>query len=203
MDKLFGMLALAGALALTACGGPRMSVDPAWKEKPTSYTVVMGEPYVENQDDVTDDFPEYVSNFAGWLAPQLQAELEHQSKVRPELKVVADENFKKAVLPLGDDAVLVHIPNPEKIAGLQGIVVAVHPIRFRREQGACPQGGCLNNKHLVAIAAYSFVNVDEKRVLGYGFLAANDNFSFVMTRSNWENVVSEMAGEIITGTPLK
>ena len=204
MKKLLCLLSVAAAFAITACSGPRYSIDPNWKEKPKSFTVVISEPYVQNQDDVEDDIPEYATHFADWLAQQMQMEFELRTKIKPEIKVTKDEYFDPAILPLDKNKMIkAHLPNTLRIDGLQGVIIAIHPIRFRRAVDPCPQGGCLNNKYLRAHADYSFSDVSKRQILGYGFVGVQDSFSFAMTKGNWENVVKDMVKKILEETPLE
>lgn len=203
MNRLSAIFLCAAALFLVACGGTRLSVDPTWTARPASLTVVVGEPYVENSDDLVDDIPEYAAKFGEWLSLQLQMELRMRTNLNPEMRIEKDENFVMVQLPIEKNMVTFHVPNPEKAEGLHGIVLSVHPIQFRRKVDVCmSRDGCLNNSHLVSKGTYVYTDMDNRRILGYGFFYVSDSFTFAMTKGNWENVVGDMAKEILENTPL-
>lgn len=204
MNRLCVIFLCVAMLLLAACGGSRLSVDPTWTTTPNTLTVVIGEPYVENSDDVEDDLPEYASKFGDWLSLQLQMELRLHTNLNPEMRLEKDENFVMVQLPLEKNMETFHVPNPEKISGLHGIVLSVHPILFKRKVDAClSRNGCMNNSHLVSKGTYVYTDMDNRRILGYGFFYVSDSFTFAMTKGNCENVVGDMAEAILEDTPLE
>ncbi|MBO4713564.1 MAG: hypothetical protein J5615_06715 [Fibrobacter sp.] len=204
MNRLLVLFLCFAAMLLVACGGTRLNVDPTWTEKPKSLTVLITEPYVANTDDLEDDLPEYTTKFGEWMASQLQMELRLRTGLNAEMRIEKDENFAFAQLPIGKNMVDFQLPNPEKIKGLHGMVLTVHPIQFWRDMAPCVgQGGCLNNKYLMAKGTYVFTDVDSRRIMGHGVFGVSSSFSFAMTKGNWEDVVKSMAKEIIEDTPLE
>ena len=71
------LFSLIAGIMLSACGAPRYFIDEDWKGKPQpkNVKVVFTMPKVVVPDDLSDDLPEYTSNFAKWFGPELKQNL--------------------------------------------------------------------------------------------------------------------------------
>lgn len=201
MKKLFLLLASA-ALFLTGCGSPRMQVDPEWKEVPQKVSVLVTTPYVKNLDDVIDDF-QSEDAFNEWFVSYFASNFSRSSASKVEVFKVVDETFEMKQMPINKQTFPVPLPIKEKLNGISGIVVSVHPVKFWREFSQCPSGGCINNKSLESVVSYSIVSVDDQKILAYGYAVENSTFTFAMTKSNWESVVIELVDSILDKTPIE
>lgn len=192
------------ALLFVGCGSPRLAVNPKWTSAPDKFTVIVSEPYVANSDDISDDFGEDES-FKKWSVAYLNDALNAFTFVPHSVRVVDDNTFMMAQLPLEDGFIGVPLPVKEKMEGLTGIVVCVHPVRFWREMSPCHNrnGGCINNKSLNLNVMYSIVSVENSSVLAYGGAYDRSSFTFAMTKGDWENVVEGIAKKIVEKTPLQ
>lgn len=198
--KIFFALALS--LIFVACGGKHQAINPDWKNTPEFFSVLVSEPYVLNLDDVTDDFGT-VDVFRNWLTSYLDTSFSSYTNVRRSVKMVPDESFEVIGVALNDEVLKIPMPLVEKIEGLNGIVVSMHPLRFWREKSSCSRGGCIGDKHLYFVVAYSIVRVEDRQILAYGITHGGDSFTFAMTKGNWESVLDKVVMNIIEKTPLK
>jgi len=198
----FVLSLLALSLLLVGCGGPRLSVDPDWKDAPKNFHVIASAPYVANADDLTDDFRDE-NSFRRWFATYLDSSLTEYSVAKPSVKIVDDAVFSTGLLKLGDEFAKFPLPEVEKLEGIGGVVMAVHPVRFWRDATPCPNGGCIGGKHLNVMMSYTIVAVEDMRVLAYGVARVSDSFTFAMTRGNWESVIKGAAKQLLEDTPLK
>ena len=194
-------LALAFSLAMMGCAGQR-TINPDWKTAPEQFTVLVSEPYVTNEDDVTDDF-QTMENFRTWAVNYLDTALSSYTDVRHSVTQVSDENFEIVEKSIDDESVKIPMPAVEKMDGLNGVALSVHPLRFWRDASLCPNGGCFGGKHLNLAVAYSIVRVENNELLAYGVAFAEDSFTFAMTKGNWESVIERIAKKVVKETPLE
>src|SRR5574344_912976 len=194
------------ALFFAGCSGsPRLQVNPEWKKAPGHYMVAITEPYVLNEDDVSDDFPGYAGHFSDWLKIELAKKLKDETGIGPDSVVlINNEDFLLTPLPLGEKkSIRVPLPDASKTTGLKRIVISMHPLQYFRDRHACfNQGGCLNNIYLAGPGVYSIVDMNETKVLAYGIFGATSSFTLAMTKGNWEDVVEDIAGQLVKSTPL-
>lgn len=192
---------------LAACvgGSSSSNVNAEWSEKPQSLTVVISEPSVLNKDDLADDIPEYSQNFVEWFSQRLKIELELRTKMKPEIRIEKAENYETAQFPVQQSMVTFHLPNPEKMANLHGMVLAIHPVQFwRRDDNCSPHPfGCFYIHHLMAKGTYAYMDMDSRKVVGYGFFFFPVSFTMAMARGDWEESVRSMVASIVENTPLK
>lgn len=201
--KLHLCLTLAFSLAFIGCGGGHQTINPEWKTAPESITILVSEPYIVNEDDVTDDF-ETVEKFRTWAVNYLDTSFSSYTNVKHSVKQVSDEFFEIVGLPIDKETVNIPTPVVEKLEGINGFVVSIHPLRFWREISPCLGGnGCIGNKHLNLMVAYSIVRVEDKQIQAYGATYVDDTFTFAMTKGNWENVLEKIAKKIVKKTPLE
>lgn len=200
--KKFGWLVALLSVVLIGCSGPHVSVDPAWKEAPARFTVLTTTPFTSNADDITDDFGDQDA-FRQWFADFLDSSLVISSPVSHSVKIVDDGALEMELMSLGEVKVKIPVPVAAKLEGVDGIVLVVHPVHFRRYASPCPGGGCLNDKELILQLAYSVVSLDDSRILAYGVANSSDSFTFAMTRGNWEKVVQRISWKLVEKTPLK
>ena len=191
---------------LCGCSGtPRFHVNPQWKEAPSSFTVLFSEPYVQNQDDVADDLPEYAANFSDWFGQELAIEFEKQSGIKPAVLLQKDEHFSIVPLPL-DSSVASRVPIPivDSLPNVKGIVICIHPIQVWRRDDRCMGGtSCLPDHYLLFSSTYTIVSMEEQRVLAYGVLGVSSSFKFAMTKGDWEDDMNALVEQILEKTPLK
>ncbi|MBO7104492.1 MAG: hypothetical protein J6W22_03290 [Fibrobacter sp.] len=203
----FSFLSLCAVAALvSACSGSHSSnVNPAWTKNPNYLTVIIGEPSVLNKDDLEDDLPGNSSNFAEWVSRQIQMGVELRTNMKPEMRIEKEENYEIARLPVDQSTVSIHLPNPEKIKNLHGVVLTIHPIQFWRSEDDCGQHpfGCFFRRHLMAKGTYAYTDMDRQEVLGYGFFFVQNSFNFAMTSGNWEEAVKDIVAKVLDETPLQ
>ena len=196
-------LALIFSLLIVGCGSPRLAVNPAWKNAPEKFTVLISDPYITNSDDITDDFGDSDA-FRQWIVSYMNEALTGFTYVAHSVKMVGDDSFVMTQLPLEKGAIGVPLPEVEKLHGIDGIVVSVHPVRFWRETGTCHnRNGCINNFSLNLQVLYSIVSVENMQVLAYGGAYDKSSFTFAMTKGNWESVLEGIAKKIVEKTPLE
>ena len=195
-------MTLAFSLAFIGCGGGLQTINPEWKTAPESITILVSEPYVANEDDVTDDF-ETVEKFRTWAVNYLDTSFSSYTNVKHSVKQVSDEFFEIVGLPIDDETVNIPTPVAEKLEGVNGFVVSIHPLRFWRYESPCQGSGCIGNKHLNLKVAYSIVRIEDKQIQAYGATYADDSFTFAMTKGNWESVLEKIAKKIVNKTPLE
>lgn len=193
---------LVCALLLAGCSGPHVSVDPEWKEAPARFTVLTTAPFTSNADDITDDFGDQ-DVFRQWFVSYLDTALAISSPVSHSVKIIDDGALEMELMNLGGVKVKIPVPVAAKLDGVDGLVLVVHPVLFRRYEMSCPSGGCLNNKELILQVAYSVVSLEAGRILAYGVANSSDSFSFAMTRGNWEKVVQRLSWKLVAKTPLE
>lgn len=191
------------AILLVGCGSVRMHVDSEWKEAPRSFTVLVTEPFVKNEDDLADDFKS-ADAFKEWFASYVGEAFASYSVVAPTVELVSDESLLVTNEKLGEDFVKVPVPKFDENDGLSGTVVTIHPVRFWRDHTPCPAGTfCVGGKNLNAHVLYSVTSAEDRRKLAFGYGHAKDSFSVAMTKGNWEDVVSDIVKMVLDGTPLK
>lgn len=206
INKLSVIFFCAVTVLLTACSGSHSgSVNPAWKNNPQSLTVIIGEPSVLNKDDLEDDLPEHANNFTAWVSRQIQMGVELRTNIKPEIRVEKEENYEIARLPVDQSLVSIHLPNPEKIKNLHGVVLTINPIQFWRREDRCSQHpfGCYFTEHLMAKGTYAYTDTERQEVLGYGFFFVQSSFTFAMTSGNWEEAVKDIVAKVLDETPLQ
>ena len=203
--RQMGLAFAFAVLFLVGCSGKHSMVDPEWKKAPDSYIVLVSRPFVGNPDDVADDLPEYTSNFEEWFSKEITTVLEKRTEKKTSVKVVLDEHFDLVPLKFGKKGFLqTPIPDLDSISGLHGVVISIHPIKFKRKtEKHYSANGSIGDHWLVANGAYSIVSVDEQKVLAYGLCYGISSFKFAMTKGDWENVVDDLAKTVIQDTPLE
>lgn len=190
-------------LFLVGCGGPRVHVDPEWKTAPESVTILVTEPYVDNDDDVVDDF-NTTEAFREWSVSFMNDMFKEKASVPTNLQVVPDEKLEIAELQLGDEVIQIPLPKKGENPDLKGYVLTIHPVHIYRYEMLChSNNGCINNKSLNLTALYSVVSMDEGKILAYGYSYAEDKFTFAMTKGNWEDVFKGMVKQVLEDTPLR
>jgi hypothetical protein len=203
--RQMGLAFAFAVLFLVGCSGKHSLVNPEWKNAPDSYTVLVSRPFVGNPDDVADDLPEYTSNFEEWFSAEIATALEKRTEKKPSVKVELDENFNLVPLEFGKETFLqTPIPNMDRISGLHGVVISIHPIKFKRKtEKHYSATGTTANHWLVVNGTYSIVSADEEKILAYGLCYGISSFKFAMTKGDWENVVDDLAKTVIQDTPLE
>ena len=132
-----------------------------------------------------------------------------EAKLRMEDALAATKAAVEEGIIAGGGSAYIHAAKKvekvvEKLEGINGFVVSIHPLRFWREISPCLGGnGCIGNKHLNLMVAYSIVRVEDKQIQAYGATYVDDTFTFAMTKGNWENVLEKIAKKIVKKTPLE
>lgn len=196
------LLVVAVAL-LAGCSSVHVHVDPEWKEAPQSITVLVTEPFIQNEADLSDDF-NTLDAFKEWFVSYLEESFASYSKAVPSVRLVLDERLLVESVMLEKDSVKVPVPKFDELENLSGTVVTVHPVRFWRDHVPCPAGGsCIGGKNLNALAFYSVTSAEDRRKLAFGYARGKDSFTFAMTKGNWEGVVKDFVKMVLEKTPLK
>lgn len=204
MKKFLMLLgSVAIAMMFTGCGSPRMSVDPTWKQAPEKVTVLASLPTAENTDDVYDDFMT-VDNFDNWFLDELDSNFAEYSVSEADIVSVNDDTFEMTTFPLGKGKITVPVPVDDKLEGVTGIVISVHPVNFWRDSYyTCSGYSCYNVTFLGGNLTYSIVSVADHRVLAYGVARDRSSFAFAMTQSDWKAIVRSFVRKILQRTPLE
>ena len=129
--KKFGCFVALLSVVLIGCSGPHVSVDPDWKEAPARFTVLTTAPFTSNEDDITDDFGNQ-DVFRQWFADFLDSSLVISSPVSHSVKIIDDGALQMEPMGLGDVKVKIPVPVAAKLEGVDGVVLVVHPVHFRR-----------------------------------------------------------------------
>lgn len=188
---------------LAGCSSVHVHVDPEWKEAPQSITVLVTEPFTQNEDDLLDDF-KTPDAFKEWFVSYLEESFASYSKAAPSVRLVLDERLLVENVMLGEDSVKVPVPKFDELENLSGMVVTIHPVRVWRDHVPCPSGGlCIGGKNLNALAFYSVTSVEDRRKLAFGYARGEDSFTFAMTKGNWEGLVKDLVKMVLEKTPLK
>src|SRR5574344_1889849 len=125
------------ALFFAGCSGsPRLQVNPEWKKAPGHYMVAITEPYVLNEDDVSDDFPGYAGHFSDWLKIELAKKLKDETGIGTDSVVLMnnDVNLFKPQ-PIGETE-FIRLPHPDthKLFRLMGTAICLPTFQFFRDR---------------------------------------------------------------------
>ena len=202
MKKLL-LLVAAAALMFTGCSKPRMHVDPSWTDVPQKITVLVTPPYVKNTDDMYDDFLGE-SEFNDWFVEFVDFSFSEHSASKAKVQYVDEKIFDMTEMTLGNKRVRFPLPNTDKIEGLSGIVVSIHPTTFWRQTVTVYNAyGYTSHTSLDGDLKYSIVNADDHKVLAYGLAKDRSSFAFAMTKSNWEALAEALVRKVVQKTPLQ
>ena len=219
--KLAFLSILAGVL-FTACAAPRYYIDAEWKSMPKATTakVVFAKPTVANPDDLKDDLPEYVDNFAKWFGPQVKEYLnaESRNQIKFSMKQVQPGDISYTKQKLGkEDFDTPAFANMEDNVDLYIVVsdiwlgrdTEVHHYEAGTVQarsmdplGMNPMGGSYSTNVFISKCKYAFYDAKTKKLLGYGHAEGSMGYSFAVTKGDWEGAVRSMVVNLAWNTPI-
>ena len=180
---------------------PPTSRITGWKQKPESLTVVISSPYVSETRG--ENGLEYAPHFSEWLAVRLQVELKSVSGILPTVKVVDDEYFDVVKEKIVDDESKIPYIKEGSNDSLHGMVLSISNIVFFRNIDPCAgENVCTRIEFPVMKGTYSFMDVDTRKVYGFGEFYVKDKISSKKETGDWETAVNTMVKQILWLTPL-
>lgn len=211
------VLVSLAVLFLMGCGGTKTTVSENWNWRPATIAVIFTNPVVMNAGDVEDDLPEYVNNFSEWMAAELKRNIEskatllgNNSRLRVYMMtyprgISGNVNFymgesgvmfeEKDVFALGDELAL-----PEADAYLFIDQLKINSVLTGGGLGLL---GLLLHEGLMTInGSYGFYDGKTHERIGYGTLAAVEDYVFGVSKSNWENLMENAVKFIFDDTPV-
>lgn len=206
MKKIISLALCVAAMNLVGCAKAGIkNVDPSWTEVPSSLTILMTEPTVQNRDDVADDLPEFADNFSGWFGQQMGAELLAQSGVQSTFQVKGFDSFTLAPTTIGKKEINAPVPKFDEVGVSEGYIISFAPVDVARISETRMTGptSVETTTYLQFIADYTISNPATKMVVTTGSIKARRSFGFAMTKSDWEKNMKEFVGEVVKATPLQ
>lgn len=207
MKKILSLALCFAAMSLVGCAGSGVkSVDPSWVEAPSSLTVFMTEPTVQNRDDVADDLPDYADNFSGWVFAQMGSEFEKQSGLTPKFEVKGFDAFDMVRTQVGKKKEInAPVPKFDEVGVSEGYIISFAPVDVARISETRMTGptSVETTTYLQFIADYTISNAAEKKVVASGSLKVRRSFGFAMTKSDWEKNMASLVEEVVAKTPLQ
>ena len=215
MRKLKLALAFASAFFLMACASANLKVDESWKQKPSKVKIVFTEPSVANPEDLADDLPDYVNNFSDWFKAKIEEYLPRYSTgVQYSIEKISSDKISVSNEVVNDTNVVV--PKITEMNSEHEVYLVINDIWIGRTTDICHASHNVNSglgftttvdsdyecKVFAGKGAFAYYDSKTGKRLAYGRFANHSTYTFAVTKSDWENIVWRMLGEIIPGTPL-
>lgn len=213
MKKLAALFVVAlMSLVFSGCTATRIYMDKEWVQPPAKVKVLFTEPFIERMDDLQDDLPEYANNFPEWYKIQLSANFEKYSGV-PDYSIEAITNNDVTYEPFDMGRRRVEIPRPNNIEEDADIYVLIYNISFGRTQdtrvstSTNAQGVAITSEsttfYFFTRGSYVYYDAKTKKCLGLDNYERKSSYNFVVSKSDWEDVMNQTVKRIVEKTPLQ
>lgn len=207
MKRMHFVLMLAMACVFfVGCAAPHAVLETSWSQKPTKVKVVFTEPLVANPDDLADDLPDHVDNFAEWYKAELEKNLGSQTNgVLYSVEKIAQDKVTTVAAPLNN--VNVKTPKITEMDNEADVYLVMNDVWVGRttKPGTCTAGMVTytcDYPYFSGKGNYAFFDAKSGQRLGYGVVAADISYTFAVTKSDWESVVEKTVKIILEETPL-
>lgn len=213
MKKIVAALAVVlMSMVFTGCTATRIYMSENWKEAPKKVKVVFTEPQIDRMDDLRDDLPEYADNFSEWYKIQLASNLKKASKV-PNYVIEPISRNDVAFDDFRMRRSSVSVPRPANMTDDADIYVIVDDIwlgrtsetRTNTSQNA--QGIMITTEstmhYFTTKGSYAYYDAKTKECLGFDTFERRVAYSFVVSKSDWENLLTQTVERIVEKTPLQ
>lgn len=204
------LFSLIAGIMFSACSAPRYFIDEDWKGKPQpkSVKVVFTMPKVVVPDDLSDDLPEYTSNFAKWFGPELKQNLitRSQNGTQYSMKLIQPNEVSYKRRELADKDFMV--PSFDHIQADADVYLVVTNTWIGREQEVryvTTANGMMmatTYSYFTMKCTYAFYDARTKKNLGYGYARGRNSYMFAVTRSDWETALRYMVEDFAKEAPL-
>ena len=214
MRKLKLALAFASACALlVGCAASRSVMDQGWTQKPANVKVVFTEPFIANPKDLQDDLPDYVNNFSDWYKAQLESNFASQTTgVQYFVEKISQDKVKFEAAAV--NGVNIKVPKIEEMDNQADVYLVINDIWIGRvESGTtCSTGAgagfgmgmtCTQNKDFTGKGNFAYFDAKTGKRLGYGDIEAKSSYSFTVSQSDWQNVMTKTVATMLENTPIK
>ena len=214
MRKLKLALAFASACALlVGCAAPRSVMDQGWTQKPANVKVVFTEPFIANPKDLQDDLPDYVNNFSDWYKAQLESNFASQTTgVQYFVEKISQDKVKFEAAAV--NGVNIKVPKIEEMDNQADVYLVINDIWIGRvESGTtCSTGAgggfgmgmtCTQNKDFTGKGNFAYFDAKTGKRLGYGDIEDKSSYSFTVSQSDWQNVMTKTVATMLENTPIK
>ena len=203
------LFSLIAGIMLSACGAPRYFIDEDWKGKPQpkNVKVVFTMPKVVVPDDLSDDLPEYTSNFAKWFGPELKQNLitRSQDGVHYSMKLIQPNEVTYKRRDLADKDFMDVIKILGSVSEVYLVVTNTWIGREQEVRYVTTANGMMmatTYSYFTMKCTYAFYDAKTKKNLGYGYARGRNSYMFAVTRSDWETALRYMVEDFAKEAPL-
>jgi hypothetical protein len=207
------------SLALAGCGGSRASISEDWNWRPKTVAVIFSDARIANTDDLEDDWPEYVNSFHEWMSAELKQDIEAMarplsdgSKLQVVTKYIAvGDSGIPTFYAFESDKVTIDGKDAFTISDERLALPAADVYLFIEDidinsvltGGGLGLLGLLLHEGIMTMKAfYSFYDGKTHERLGNGYLEAEEEYVFGVSKSNWKKLFRRSVKRVFNKTPV-